>query len=110
MAACLQSVFRGSGYHDSAISAGLITLLQSHNYLHGSAPPHAPDTKSYVTAYLESQIALGWWLETFFICLTKQEIGGRRGGGFTGICHYFYERHAREALQRHEFCYGDVFA
>lgn len=70
---------QGPGYR-SAISARLTTSFHSHHFPRGSVPPHAPDTSAYVTASLESHIALGWWSVSTCFCLTRQgREGGRRG-------------------------------
>lgn len=68
---------QGPGYHSAIISVGLITPILSHHFPRVSAPPHAPDTESYVTASLESHIAWGWWSESACFCLTEQQRVGR---------------------------------
>lgn len=108
---------QGPGYHNSAVSAGLITLFHSHHFPRGCAPPHAPDTKSYVIAYLEGYIALGWWSESAFFRLTEQESVGWgleekdlsvETSHFPSEYWHFYKRRAGEALQRHKLFNTDV--
>lgn len=106
MAACLWRVIRGR--HSPA---GLIIRVHSH---------HFPDTKSYVTAYLGSHIALGWWSESACFCLTEQETvegGGRDLSVWkqaishqrTSICHCYYmkdmqEKHCESSLTEMFLC------
>lgn len=112
---------QGPQYLDSAISAGLITLLHSHHFPRRSAPPHAPDTKSYVTAYLGSHIALRVGGQKVLLLLPDRAgksggEGGERGFFFVEISHFpqtdwhlslFLQGGTEEAQQHHRLFKND---
>lgn len=68
---------QGPGDLSLPFPARLAAWFCSHHFPHSSAPSHVPDGESYVTASLESHIALGRWSESTCFCLAEQERSGR---------------------------------